>query len=311
MQRTLPFWRLGVSLATWLILGSIPIRAAEPSAPPAQTVERELQVGTETRTYRLHYAPMESGQQPLPLVIVLHGMGGTGRVSERLTGFSELADQHNFVACYPDGVHKIWRYVGTEDVDFIRELIDTLVEEKIADQRRVYVTGISNGAYMTNFLACKLSDRVCAVAPVAGTLLRWQSGQAASGRPIPMLYIHGTDDKIVGFDGVDLFSKRRFSIGAEDFVRAWAERNGAGDEPQTEQLPDAVEDETTVERLTYDQNDKAPVIFYRIQGGGHNWPGGSRGQPERILGHVCRDINASELIWEFFEKHELPDSEKD
>src|ERR1051325_10922939 len=107
------------------------------------------------RTYRL-YVPKGSRTEPLPLVVALHGSASNGAQTERLTGLDKLADEKSFAVVYPDGLERVWRYnevldrKGVDDIGFIVALVEKLVKDKVADPRRVYATGISNGAYLAN-----------------------------------------------------------------------------------------------------------------------------------------------------------------
>jgi len=266
------------------------------------------------RTYRL-YVPKSSRNEPLPLVVALHGAMSNGAQTERLTGFDKLADEKGFAVLYPDGLERVWRYnelldrKGVDDLGFIVALVDKLVKDKVADPKRVYATGISNGAYLSNMLALKYADRFAAIAPVAGTMMRIPLEKPKPSRPVPVMYFHGTDDGVVGYDGKDVFSHHKFSLSAEDLVSWWAEQDGcdAAKEPKVEKLPHVgAEDGTKVQRWSYGKSkDGAQVVFYRIEGGGHSWPGGPKAQ-EALLGKVTHDIDASALIWEFFSRYALP-----
>lgn len=294
---------------------------ARAEAVQGKTERRSLAVQGGERTYRLYLPHSEQGAAPLPLVISLHGAGASGAIQQVLCGFDALADEHRFVVAYPDGVSSVWRFweppAGNEgrlarrrapdDVAFIAALIDALVEEGLVDRRRVYLNGMSNGAFMTHRLACELGDRLAAVAAVAGTMPRIAAEAQRPPRPIPVLYIHGTDDKIVRIDGVDAFSRRGLSLSAADLVAWWAKHNRCTRPPTAEDLPDTEQDGTRVRRHTYQPDEEgAPVLYYEILGGGHTWPGGNL-QPRFLLGRTCRDINASKLMWQFFSQYELPE----
>lgn len=299
-------------------LGGTKPETAESPAGTRGAGDHSLEHGGRTRTYQLHLPGSVAPDKPLPLVIVLHGAGANGRITEVLTGFSKLADEKGFVAAYPDGEKGVWRFweggagdqvqdaAGPGDVGFVAALIDDLVRRKIADPQRVYVTGISNGAYMSNKIACALSDRVAAIAPVSGTLPKRMAERLRPARPMSVLYIHGTADKIVGVQGTDFISKREVSLSAADLAAWWVKNNGCSSPSRDEQLPDTTDDGTTVMRHSYEPGaGGAPVVYYEIRGGGHTWPGGSV-QPERLLGKTCRDLNASETIWQFFSQFSLP-----
>jgi len=294
-----------IALVVLAVLGT-----QDPDLTSPGTRDLTLKVGKEDRAFRIHVPP--SGSGPRPLLLALHGAASNGKQTETLTGLSALADQKGFVVVYPDGENRIWRYwnvgEGKKDFQFISELMDALVKAGAADPRRIYLTGISNGAYFSNALAIEYGDRIAAIAPVAGTLLRPVGRMAKPKRAMPVCYWHGTEDAVVGYDGTDFISKREFSVSAEECVKWWAEKNGAPKEPKIEPLENkAADDGTTVERWTFAGD--APVVFYKITGGGHTWPGMPAGA-EKLLGKVCRDISASETIWEFFSKHPLPEKSK-
>ncbi len=296
-----------------------------PGVVHLDTEDRTMEHNGKPRTYRLHVPSGLKAGKPIPLVIVLHGFGANGKITELLTCFTPLADKHGFAVVYPDGLMSMWRFwegdgsaaklkvvrqkaAQTDGVGFIENLIDRLIKEGIADPRRVYVTGISNGAYMTHRLGCDLGDKIAAIAPVAGTIAKPMSESLKPPRPMPVVYFHGTEDKLISPQGADLFSKRAISLSADDLAAWWAKHNDCADEPKVEQLTDKTDDGMTVQRKTFAAGKAgAPVVFYEIRGGGHTWPDGNL-QPEVLLGKSTRDINASEIIWEFFSKYTLPES---
>jgi len=260
----------------------------------------EIDVGGRKRTYILHVG--KDAKKPAPLVVMLHGASCTGRIQQALSGMDALADRHGFAVVYPDGESKIWRYWGTEDTTFIRTLVDALVKDGTADARRVYASGMSNGSCLSHKLAIEMSDRFAAIASVSCTLPKIMVERAKPSRPVPVLYFHGTEDKVAGYEGTAFGSKRELLLPAEEMVAWWAKTNRAAAKPTVEKIPDKGDD-TTVERWTYEGD--APVVFYKITGGGHTWPGGTKGQ--EVLGNVSKDIDASALIWEFLSRYSLPE----
>lgn len=286
----------------------------------AEAESRTLEHNGKTRSYVLHLPKSSTKDRAVPLVMVLHGLGANGAMTQVLTGFDDVADKRGFAVVYPDGLNKMWNYWegglpagklkrerGADDIGFLTTLIDELVRDGIADKRRIYATGISNGAYMSNRLAIDSADRIAAIAPVSGTMIKFMAERMKAPQPMPVLYIHGTQDKVVGFDGTDFITKRASSLSADELVRWWAKRNGCDMEPKVESLPDKADDDITVKRHTFaDKTGRAPVVFYELIGGGHTWPGGKL-QPEALLGKTCRDFNASETIWEFFARHTHPE----
>ena len=150
-----------------------------PSHLNAKNKASGFEYGGIQRTYVLHIPQAGIATSKPPLIIVLHGGGGAGRgmVSLTYSEFDSLADRDTAVVVYPDGVNRSWRdgrnnkeNADVDDVGFIGTLIDTLEKALNVDPHRVYATGISNGAMMTYRLACEMSERLAAVAPVDGAL---------------------------------------------------------------------------------------------------------------------------------------------
>src|SRR5207248_243685 len=139
--------------------------------------------------------------KPLPLVLALHGAGGNGRGMEQYTGLSAFADRYGFVAVYPSSVPKFWNITASpnkpDDVAFINQLLDVVESQVCIDPERVYATGVSNGGGMVALLACAMSDRLAAVAPVAGNYLPLPP--CHPDRPVSVLEIHGTAVKSVPY----------------------------------------------------------------------------------------------------------------
>lgn len=269
------------------------------------------------RTYRLHRPQGVAASKPVPLVICMHGLGADSGVTEAMSGLNAVADKHGFAVVYPDGVGRMWCFWenldgkiakgSRDDVGFIAALIEQLVRDGVADRRRVYACGISNGAYMSNRLACSLSDKIAAIGPVAGSLPKFMAEKQKPPRVVPVISFHGTDDRIVQQNGADAITKLGLSMSAGEMAAWWAKANGCVATPKSEAVPDTANDGTKVTRHSYrNAKGESLVIYYEIDGGGHTWPGGNF-QPEFLLGKTSKDINASELMWEFFHKHTLPE----
>src|SRR5262249_43553934 len=153
--------------------------------------------------------------------------------------------------------------------------------------------------------AAEMSDRIAAVAPIAGTLCL---DDIHPERPVPVLHFHGTADKLVLYNGgKNLVRDALNSKSVDDTVRTWVKLDGCPDKPKVEDLTHKADEATTVKRFTYGPGkDGSEVILVQITGGGHNWPG----RPmlpgiEGALGPVSHDISANDMIWEFFQKHPM------
>jgi len=280
---------------------------------------RTVAVGERTRTYHVHVPASYDGTRAFPVVLVLHGGGGNGRQMARYSGMSRTADREGFLAVYPDGSGRLKRVLLTwntglpgiyatriksDDLGFVRALLDDFETVANVDRRRVYATGISNGAMLSLMLAAHMPDRIAAVAPVAGTI---KDSARPGARPVSVLFFHGTKDGHVPIEGgIGPNSRVRFRFPAlADTVAAWAKANGCPSTPKVEDLPDRTDDGATVQRHTYGPGrEGSEVVVYRIEGGGHTWPGSPQGLAG-MLGPTTRDIKANEIIWAFFKRHPM------
>jgi len=234
-------------------------------------------------------------------------------------GLSDKADEAGFIVVYPNGTGKgdvllVWNAGGwhgpnadkqPDDVKFVRELLDDLAKVVNVDPRRIYATGMSNGGMMCYRLAAELSSQIAAIAPVSGTVA---VEKCHPQRPVPVMHFHGTDDKLVPFNGPDQRTAKVFAFkSVEETIRTWAKIDGCPTKPMTTKLPHTTDDGTTVERKTYGPGKEgAEVILFVINGGGHTWPG--RKWPVPWLGKTTKDISASDLMWEFFKRHPMTDA---
>jgi polyhydroxybutyrate depolymerase len=273
------------------------------------------------RTYDVHISADYDKSKPTPLVIVLHGGDGNGQGMIKLTGFNAVADRENFIVVYPDGFEKHWndgravqRYSAQaqniDDVSFISALIDHLSDQYNIDANRVYATGISNGAFMSNRLGCQLSQKIAAIAPVAGNMPANIAPTCAPTRPISVLIINGTDDPLVPWTGgyAHLGSIKLGEIlSVDNTVKLWVDNDKCPSSPTVAELPDKdPSDGTRVTTETYSGcADSTEVILFKVEGGGHTWPGGLQYLPEAIIGRTSRDFNASNVIWQFFSEHPM------
>ena len=273
------------------------------------------------RTYNVHISSSYDKTIPTPLVIVLHGGGGTGQGMTKLASFNAISDRENFIIVYPDGFENHWndgrdvqRYraqkQNVDDVGFISALIDHLSDEYNIDARRIYVTGISNGAMMSHRLGCELSQKIAAIAPVAGNIPVNMASVWAPSRPVSVLIINGTEDPLVPWAGGDVhFGSVKLGqvLSVADTVKFWVANDKCISTSLSTQLPDTdPSDGTTVQKQTYiGCEDGVEVVLYAVEGGGHTWPGGLPYSPESVIGRTSRDFDASEVIWQFFKEHPM------
>jgi polyhydroxybutyrate depolymerase len=248
------------------------------------------------RDYIVHVPRGYDGTKPLPLVLSLHGAGSWPSFQKDVTGWNAVADQHGFIAAYPGGRGAAFKIFGLSDAHAIAAVIDKLQASFNVDPSRIYVNGLSNGGGMSDVLSCVLADRIAAIGAVAAALTM-TSPACRSARPLPMIAFHGTDDPVTRFHGGTVFIAPDPFPDITAWVSKWARRNRcSASTSESRVTPD-------VTRIAY-ENCSEPVVFYRIEGGGHTWPGGMP-LPEWFAGPTNRSINASELMWNFFEAHAL------
>jgi polyhydroxybutyrate depolymerase len=247
-------------------------------------------------------------------------------VHAMVSGLGPYGDAQGFVTLTPHGEGQgpvpLWDTTpGGRDEVFLEGMLDDVEASLCVDTARVFVTGLSNGAMMTSTLACALSDRFAAAAPVAGVT---EVAGCNPDRPVPVVAFHGTDDGFLAYDGG--FGPQVASLPSPDgqgtlgdvaaepdgpseasspsvpeVVADWGGRNGCDDTAPEEE---AVADDVTL--LSFACPAGAEADLYRVEGGGHSWPGSEfLANVENIVGHTTMSISANEVMWEFFEQHPL------
>jgi len=276
---------------------------AKPTAPPitcktpqhaAGDTTEKITSGGLQRTFLMHLAP-SYGRQPQPLVISYHGYSWTSKIMENSTQMDGTADKYGFVLVYPQGVDSppSWNAgVGAfgptgdaDDVQFTRDMLNSLTRNYCIDTHRVYVTGISLGAGMAYRVACTLSNRITAIATVSGAY--YPFGDCNTTRPMASLELHGQADGLAPYNG----NPATHMAAVLNYLNVWLKVDKCTVNPKRFfQQGDVTGIEWT--------NCAAGTIVrhYRISDGGHTWPG----QPGTT--HV---ISADEVIWNFFSKFSL------
>jgi len=299
------------------------VQAQGPGEPGKNTTARTVNVGDLKRTYYLHVPPKLAKEKPVPLVLMFHGGGGTPFFAERESKFSDLADREGFLVAYPEGVGKSWndgrgiqgipaQREKVDDVGFIKALLDDVGKDYKVDAKRVYSTGISNGALISYFLGVNLSNRIAAIAPVVGGMPETLVEKFKPEKPVSVIILQGTADPLMPYNGGDITVppnlKRGKIISTEDSVKKWVEHNGCQRDAVKDDVPDKdPKDGCTVKRFRYPKGkDGTEVVLYKIEPGGHTWPGGFQYLPEKVIGKLCKDLDGTETIWEFFKKHPKP-----
>jgi polyhydroxybutyrate depolymerase len=304
--------------------------AARPSAgcgvagaAPAGEVKVTIASGGAQRWYVRHVPPAHDGVHPVPLVVDLHGYSEGADVEVLMSQLGAFGDTHGFATITPEGSGTVPQWdtsAGSADQAFVADAIDDAERTLCIDLARVFVAGLSNGAMMASALACTMGDRVAAVAAVAG--ITAHEG-CAPARPVPVVTFHGTEDPFISFGGgygaavADLPAGDGRTLGElasststtgptpdlppiPDVVAAWAARNGCGPRAATTSVA------ADVARISYPCPPDADVDFYRIDGGGHAWPGSAFSAAiSNIVGSTTMAIDANTILWDFFVAHPL------
>ena len=309
-------------------VAAAPSEGCDATAPPA-AVENErvdMTSGGEERWYLRNVPSAAADGAPLPLVVDLHGYSEGAEIHSVLSGLGAFAEEQGFFTIFPHGdaggvAVPSWNAsLGSPDTVFFGDLLDEAESTLCIDTNRVYVTGLSNGAFMTSAVGCAYADRVAAIAPVAG--IRDIDG-CDPARPMPVVSFHGTADDFVSFDGGlgpavadlptpdgqgtigDTAGEESVTEPADgpsipEIVATWASLDGCDSEPTETTIAD------DVTLVSYDCAEPTNVELYIVDGGGHSWPGSEASAGiESIVGPTTFSIVANDVMWEFFLAHPL------
>lgn len=271
----------------------------------------------------IHLPPDDEPSKPLPLVIMLHGFGGTALNAAHETGWSAKADREGFIIAYPEGTRpdqkspanfrknpQAWNdgsgrfHAGTEKIDdvaFIDALMTEIAQRYRVDSERVFVTGFSNGASMTFRIGAELSHRVRAIAPVSGTC--WLQ-TVHPARLLAVCYITGTADSLnpmeggypkLAWGGKEQGGKAKPAV--QSFIVRWARALQCPESPSRDETNYGVRT-----RVYGDRNDRAHLVWITVEGLGHHWAGGESQAPSFLVGRSTNKLHATDTIWDFFRR---------
>lgn len=267
--------------------------------------EHAITIAEREATYRLYVPTDAHPREQLPLLVALHRFTEDADTMARMTGFDELAEREGFAVVYPDGPGRRFDFSagGRDDAALVLGVIDDVRAQQAIDDDRVYLTGASNGGFMTFALACTHPERFAAIAPVMAVMPRALDEESAIGTPMPTLIVYGTTDRIVPMDQARIAGFRVRTM--EQTIDYWRARNGCEGEGVDTRIRDSdTRDGTRTLRTVFspEGDSGAPVVVYKVLRGGHTWPGGDEPGPAFIVGRTSRDFSASEAIWAFFER---------
>ncbi|MEZ5457847.1 MAG: PHB depolymerase family esterase [Steroidobacteraceae bacterium] len=281
--------------------------------------------GQGTRRYTLYTPPATSG--PRPLLLSLHGGGGSAQLQAAMTQMVKVAQAQGFRVAFLEGTGLIQTFNGgaccgsaqtqnVDDVAYVNAVLDDLIARDPVDTARVYSSGFSNGGIMSHRLACAIAGRIAGIAAVGGASGQFdrtgtQYYACNPSRPVPVLQIHAVNDRNYpyaggpgdGLSGTDYY-------GVEDTVRDWRVRNNVTDQAVPENVTattrclryaapaDAGRPSAAVTLCRVDPPDVYDPVNRIVYGGGHSWPGGVR-SPSANSDVPLADFDASAYLWRF------------
>ena len=342
--RLLVLGAIGLSVVALALTASLqhatPAAAAPPCSPSlphsSGTTFETIVSGSDTRQYYLQVPPSYDGVTPVPLVFLFHGRNWTPAQTAQIALFTKLntkANAEGFILVYPLGLLgpggvPWWNAVMdpgyANDVMFVDDMIDELESELCVDPQRIFSTGFSNGGILSVRLACSLSSRIAAIAPVVGvtypptSTIEWPSETCPDTRPVPMIGFVGTADTYLPFYGGA--SSTGF-VGFRDIEAAvmpdWATHNGCSTTPvnsfpapgvRLAENPGCAGGATTQLYVVYDADGPGPGT----EGMGHHWPDSIIDPvavfPQPSFGLNTHYISATNLMWDFFEAHPMAEA---
>lgn len=294
------------------------------TAAPAGAADFRVSLshGGRDRVAYVHVPP--TGTAPRPVVLNLHGGGSEARAHRDYARMDEAADRHGFVAAYPNGTGPgkdrllTWNAgtccgsaaaEGVDDVGFLLALVDEIGRHTEIDPTRVYATGLSNGAMMAYRLAAEASERIAAIAPVAGSMML---AHFAPARPVPVIHFHSVDDGRAPYAGglgppLPSTKARVLHPAVADTLARWVTADGCPPQPAVSPtiIGGGVDTGQTATRYDWGPcRDGIEIVHWKLTGAGHVWPGGTRDYLTRRLGPSTALVDANEEMWKFFEQFE-------
>jgi polyhydroxybutyrate depolymerase len=297
------------------------------------TYQDNISIDGMNRTFQCHLPVGYKSLKNMPVVLVFHGLQLNGSMMMFISNFNPVSDRNGFVVVYGDGVGKAWDDGrggrGVDDIAYVCKVIDKVASTVSVDKRRVYACGISNGGYFSQLLACAIPDRLAAIGVVGSTLTQQAANHCHSDRAMPIMFFLGTNDPLIAWGSsgagtvsgelnelVDMVGANKYGgvesalarygglMPVPEVIDFWTAHNHcSSSNPHSTNEPDRdPKDGTHVRREAWGSSG-GEVVLYRIEGGGHTWPGGLPYASSGFAGRISQDINASELLWQFFRTH--------
>jgi polyhydroxybutyrate depolymerase len=197
------------------------------------------------RTFIVHLPTGNSAANEYPLVLNLHGLTSSAALQQAYTQFDDVANSLGLVVVHPDGINNSWTTIGNSDSYFLSNLVET-IRANYSNNKCLFVTGMSQGGFMTYKFSNTTSHNVTAIAVGSGNMSNALQNSSTYALQIPVMYFHGTDDNLVSYDGTFLISS------IEKTIQWWVEQNNCNTTPVVTAMPDIdLTDNSTVEKYHY------------------------------------------------------------
>lgn len=309
----------GLAVVLMQLFSALPCIANRCSLPAETAIGGEgkvdqlgtLSVSGIKRSFHLHVPRSMNDGGKVPLVIVLHGGAENWKVIRKISGMDKQSDRSGFIVAYPNGTGRLKPFLfwnafdccgyplkrGVNDVRFISELIDFLVQNYRVDQKRVYVVGYSNGAMLAYRLGCELPEKIAAIGVIGGSM---SGKEKPPDKPLSVIIFHSLDDEHVPYQGGGgKWERWGYPVNRKSVEYAsvfWRKVDNCS-EPAAKISFCQVNKESYVGGV-----DGSEVEVISIGKGGHSWPGGKKVFP--FTDKPCPDIDATAECWKFFSRHE-------
>lgn len=262
-----------------------------------------------SRSYLINLPPNYYDSSGFSLVIAMHGGGGSAQQFEKSSRLSDKANASGFMVVYPNGTGLIqtWNagsccgYAVTnrvDDVKFISSLIDQLISTYKINPKKIYATGHSNGGMMCYRLACKLANKIAAIAPNSSTMV--ETAPCNPSRPVPILHMHSKLDQNVNYKGgIGIGISGVYYPPVDSVLNVFSLINKCSN-PSQVVISNPLYTFTKWSSCT----NNVTIQYYLTNDGGHAWPGGLPGSAGADMPSTA--INANDLLWDFFQQYQLP-----
>ncbi|KAI1084150.1 carbohydrate esterase family 1 protein [Whalleya microplaca] len=263
------------------------------------------------RNYSIHLPGDYNESRPYPVVLGFHGSSSVGLFFEVDTKLSEDRYSANKIMVYPDGVGGAWAGANysqvsvDEDLQFVTDLLNEIRDGYCVDDSRIYATGMSNGGGFVNTIACNaVGGEFAAFAPASGSYYTDNNGVKGGCTParvpLPLLEVHGGNDKSVHYDGGVGEGGNEPAIST--WLGWWAERNGCTDK----KIEDTFDGDVHHTTWTCGGNAKGVLQHWKVDSMGHCWASTEINFSQIAAGEGPTHIEASKIIMEFFDQFTKP-----